>query len=351
MSVLLGDARVALGGAGFSLRDDRDDGSSVATIRAGLDAGIRSFDTARAYAPVGDPVHNERLFARALGPSILDVTTATKGGHYRRDHDHWGTDNSPERLRRDVLDSLGALGVDRLDLFYLHRADDETVPTRESMEALAEMRSEGLTAAIGISNASIDQLERLTSHVSIDAVQNQYDLAHPDSPVLAWCEANGARFVAYSPLGGASNAHRLASLFPALASRAELRGISVQRLVLRAVLATSPAMDVVVGAGRPKTAVEAASVLDEPWTADDASAVDADVHECVRSLAGLRGTNGSATVARTCTRARRSEQSPETLAATGSSPVEGASTSAGRAPSRGRLRVSVPDQRDILISL
>src|SRR4051794_38035276 len=114
--------QVALGGATFSLVPGFPEETAVAVIRAAVDAGVRVFDTARAYAPDGDPAHNEALFAKGLA-GRGDVLIGTKGGHWRSGPREWDVDNSPARLRRDVDDSLRALGVDRLGLFYVHRAD------------------------------------------------------------------------------------------------------------------------------------------------------------------------------------------------------------------------------------
>ena len=278
---MIDDARlcgqVALGGADFSLRDERDDGAAIATIRAAADAGIRIFDSARAYATVDDPFHNERLFAAALAGRD-DVLIATKGGHWRAGITQWAVDNSPDRLRRDVEDSLRALGVDRLGLDYVHRADAEGVPLGESVGALDELRREGKVARIGVSNVTRSQLDDLEDPALIVAVQNRFGVgATHRRDVIDWCEKNGVAFFAYSPLGGADLGHARASVLPRTAAIAAARGVSLERLVIRGLLSLSPAMSVVVGARRAATAVDSAAAPAEDWDREVGDAFGADL--------------------------------------------------------------------------
>lgn len=109
-------------------------------MRAAADAGIRVFGSARAYAPMDDPQHNERLLAQVL-KGRSDVLIATKGGHFRTGREPWDVDNSGARLRQDACTSLAALGVHRIGLYYLHRAD-APYPIGESVSTLDEIRRE-----------------------------------------------------------------------------------------------------------------------------------------------------------------------------------------------------------------
>ncbi len=172
--------QVALGGALFSLVPGFDQDRATSVIQAAADAGVRVFDVARAYAPLGDPTHNEVLFSRALAGRD-DVLIGTKGGHFRTGPREFDVDNSPERLRKDVDDSLAALGVDRLGLFYVHRADGrerfrggtgEPPPVGEAVAALDELRRDGKIAAIGLSNVTVAQLDEAVEIAPIGAVQN-----------------------------------------------------------------------------------------------------------------------------------------------------------------------------------
>jgi aryl-alcohol dehydrogenase-like predicted oxidoreductase len=163
----------------FSLGSGRKRSCDIATIRAAADAGIRIFDSARAYAPVNDPHHNERLFAHAL-KGRSDVLIATKGGHFRTGQETWDVDNSAARLRLDVGTSLVTLGVERIGLYYLHRAD-APYSIGECVSTLDDMRREGKIQRIGISNVTASQLEEAHSITSIDAVQNRHGVAHAES--------------------------------------------------------------------------------------------------------------------------------------------------------------------------
>jgi len=143
----------------------------------------------------------------------------------------WDADISAPRIRSDVETSLRVFGGERLDLYYLHRVDLAEQPVEEGIGALASLRDEGKLARIGLSNVGVAELERASTVARIDAVQNHHSAMGRESlEVLAWCEANEVPFFAYSPLRPAAAAPRLTAL-------ADTRGVSLQRLQLRALLA------------------------------------------------------------------------------------------------------------------
>jgi pyridoxine 4-dehydrogenase len=276
--------QVVLGGATFSLVPDFPEAAAVAVIRAAAGAGVRVVDVARAYAPVGDPTHNERLFATALAGRD-DLLIGTKGGHFRTGPREWDVDNSPARLRRDVDDSLRALGADRLGLFFVHRADGrerfrggtgDPPPVGEAVAALEELRRAGKVAGIGLSNATVAQVDEAVAIAPLAAVQNNLTVGTADDPVLRRCEELGTPFFAYAPLRGVALGDHVAARFPATAALAARRGVSVQRLLLRGLLASSPMLSVVVGAGREATAVDSAEAMAEPWDDEAQAAYEAD---------------------------------------------------------------------------
>ncbi len=267
---------IALGGAGFSLSDEPDAEVAARVIRAAADAGIKIFDSARAYAPVDDPFHNESLFANALA-GRSDVLIGTKGGHFRTGHGEWGIDNSPDRLRRDVHDSLVALRVKQIGLYYLHRADHPQ-PIARSVGTLNELRQEGKIARIGISNVTVRQVDEALAVAPIAAVQNHHSVGGTESiSVLRHCEETGIPFFAYSPLRGNGTGERAVKAFSRTSVVAKSRGVSLQRLLLRAMLASSPMMSIIVGAGRQQTAVDSALAPLEPWDAELATSFALDV--------------------------------------------------------------------------
>ncbi|MGZ0152879.1 aldo/keto reductase [Kribbella sp. WER1] len=260
--------RVALGVAGFSF-DPRDRDADLATIRAGIAAGTAILDTARAYTRVDEPWYGEALAADAArGTGVL---VGTKGGHTRRGTT-WDADIGAERIRSDVETSLRVLGGERLDLYYLHRVDLAEQPVEEGVSALASLRDDGKVARIGLSNVTVAELDRAWTVAEIDAVQDRHTaLGQESADVLTWCETHQVPFFAYSPLRNTATAPNSAAAAPSLAAAPRLaaaagaRGVSLQRLLLRALLASSPALSVVSGATRPATVLDSLAAETEPW--------------------------------------------------------------------------------------
>lgn len=262
--------RVALGVASFSFAP-RDRSADLATIRAGIAAGTAILDTARAYAQVDAPLYGEELAAEAARG--MGVMVGTKGGHSRIGPTTWDADISAPRIRSDVETSLRVFGGERLDLYYLHRVDLAEQPVEEGVSALASLRDEGKLARIGLSNVSVAALERAAAVARIDAVQNHHSAIGRESlDVLAWCEGNQVPFFAYSPLRPSS-----AASAPHLTAMADARGVSPQRLQLRALLSSSPVLSVVSGATRPQTVLDSCAAESEPWDEELQSAYAADL--------------------------------------------------------------------------
>ncbi len=215
----------------------------------------------------------------------------TKGGHFRTGTKTWDVDNSPKRLARDVDDSLAALGVEQIGLYYLHRADgrarflDPAVdpePIAESISALDAIRRSGKIAAIGISNVTVAQLDEAVTVAPIVAVQNLHSAAGLESAeVLRRCEELGIAFFAYSPLRGSLSRSRSVERFPRTSAAAAQRGVSLARILLRALLASSPVLSVVSGAQRATTAIDSCSAAVEPWD-DELAQAFSDDHELSR---------------------------------------------------------------------
>lgn len=264
---------VAEGCGRFSTADVRDDDNALATIRAAYDAGVRVFDTARAYATVDDDLHNEHLLADALR-GREDVVIMTKGGHFRTGPTSWDIENTVDRVRRDVEASLRALRRERLDVYYLHRADGGG-DLEAVFGALEDLRCEGTIGAIGISNATVAQIDAAQSACRLTAVQNRL-VAGERTAELTHAERLGLAFFAYSPLGGPAHARDLPARLPALASLAHERGVGVHRLALRGMLANSQALSVIVGMGSPSRAAEGAAAMTEEWDAACAAAWESD---------------------------------------------------------------------------
>ena len=168
---------IGLGGMPMSLSGRPPEERSVRAIHAALDAGVNLIDTADAYCvDESDFGHNERLIAKALHGRRDGVIVATKGGH-TRPGGAWELDGSREHLRAACEASLRALETDRIDLYQYHRPDPK-VPYEESIGAIKELQDEGKVRWVGISNASVEQIDLACSIVDVVAVQNQLSLEY-----------------------------------------------------------------------------------------------------------------------------------------------------------------------------
>ncbi len=174
-----------------------DDAESVATLRRALDIGVTFWDTAQSYGAG----HNERLLAQALDERRESVVLATKLGIVR-EADGVRVDGRPERVRGYLEASLERLGVDHVDLYYLHRVDPD-VPIEETIGAMAELVAEGKVGHLGVSECSAEQLERAAAVHAISALQCEWSLWWRDveDDVLPTARRLRIGVVAYSPLG------------------------------------------------------------------------------------------------------------------------------------------------------
>jgi aryl-alcohol dehydrogenase-like predicted oxidoreductase len=178
----------------------RDDAESMATLERALDLGVTFFDTAEMYGPYT----NEELLGRFLRGKKGRVQVATKFGIVVDPNDPTKRtfDGTPANVRRSVEGSLKRLGVDVIDLYYLHRVDPKT-PIEDTVGAMAQMVKQGKVRYLGLSETGPDTLERAVRTAPIAAVQSEYSLwsRDPEDGVLAACRRLGVGFVAYSPLG------------------------------------------------------------------------------------------------------------------------------------------------------
>jgi len=267
--------RVVLGTADLGIHSGRDRDADVAMLRAGLDAGAGMLDTARAYAHPDDPTFGERIAADAAAGRD-GVLIGTKGTHSRITDSEWDVDISPERVRADVDASLEALGTERLDLFYLHRIDlarEAAQPVELGWPQLVALRDEGKVARAGLSNVTVAELETAAAIGRVDAVQNRHTAINGTAAdVIEWCEANDVAFFAYSPLRIPIEVQT-----PNLAAAALSRGLSVQRLLLRGLLASSPVMSVITGATRIPTVLDSVAAETTEWDDELEAAYRADL--------------------------------------------------------------------------
>lgn len=230
----------------------RDDARSERVIRRALELGVTLIDTADSYGPFV----NEELVGRALAGRRERAVLATKVGVVLPDSGKFelGLDARPERIRRAIDDSLRRLQTDHVDLYQLHRVDP-AVPLEETWGAMAEVMAAGKARALGLSEVSVDELERAHAIHPVASVQSELSLwtRDPLPDVLPWCRDHGVGFIAYSPLGRGFLTGRIAAGdiepadYRADHPRFTDEAISVNRKILERVIAIAEAHDAAPG--------------------------------------------------------------------------------------------------------
>jgi aryl-alcohol dehydrogenase-like predicted oxidoreductase len=174
-----------------------NDDESIATIHHALDIGVTFLDTADMYGSG----HNERLVGRAIAGRRDEVQLATKFGN-RRDGDRRWVDNSPDWIRTACEASLSRLGIEQIDLYYMHRRDPE-VPLEESVGAMAELVTQGKARHLGLSEVSAETLRAAHAVHPITALQSEWSLftRELEREIVPTARELGVGIVPYSPLG------------------------------------------------------------------------------------------------------------------------------------------------------
>ncbi|HET8586516.1 MAG TPA: aldo/keto reductase [Candidatus Limnocylindria bacterium] len=217
-TLAIGDIAVARIGLGTNRLTNG--AQRVAFVREAVAAGIGLVDTAYTYTS-GE---SETTVGQALSPVPEGCVIATKGG--------WAN-GRPETIRQQIDESLRRLRLDSIPLYYLHRPDPE-VPIEESLGAIQQARDAGKVRNVGISNVTVEQIERARSIVPIAAVQNRYNLGDRTfDAVVDACAAQGIAFVAYYPL-------QKGDLPTAVVTIAGQRGVTATQVALAWLLRRSP---------------------------------------------------------------------------------------------------------------
>ncbi|MGD2120952.1 MAG: aldo/keto reductase [Gemmatimonadota bacterium] len=176
-----------------------DETESVRVLHRALELGMNFFDTADMYGPF----RNEQLLSRAMVGRWDQAVIATKFGIVRdADGGFGGINGSPEYVQKACEGSLKRLGVDTIDLYYLHRVDPAT-PIEDTVGAMSRLVEEGKVRFLGLSEAAPGTIRRACRVHRITALQTEYSLwsRDPEDELLTTCEELGVGFVAYSPLG------------------------------------------------------------------------------------------------------------------------------------------------------
>jgi aryl-alcohol dehydrogenase-like predicted oxidoreductase len=211
-------------------------------LRRVLERDVNLIDTADSYGPEV----SESLIAEALRPYPENLVIATKGGFERPGPGRWEPACRPDRLRRCCEASLLRLKLERIDLYQLHTVDPK-VPVEDSVGALAELQEEGKIRHVGVSNVTVEELERAQQIVPVASVQNRYNVGNRASEdVLRFCQENGIAFLPYYPLAAGD----LAQPGSALAEIADRHGATAAQVALAWLLQHSPVTVPIPGTGQ-----------------------------------------------------------------------------------------------------
>ena len=174
-----------------------DRAAALATLRRAVELGVNLIDTADSYGPNV----SEELIAEALAPYPQGLVVATKGGWERVGPGQWTHNASPKHLQAAVEGSLKRLRLDRIDVYQLH-VPDPAVSFDASIETLARLREQGKIRHVGLSNVTLEHVERARKVVPIVSVQNRYSFADREwDYLLNHCEVHGIVFMPWAPLG------------------------------------------------------------------------------------------------------------------------------------------------------
>ena len=222
--------------------DPADPKAARDTLRRLPDLGVTFVDTADSYGPYV----SEDLIREVLHP-YSGMLVATKGALTRPGPGVWVPVGRPAYLRQCVQMSLRRLGVERIDLWQLHRIDQHT-PREEQFGVIAEMVKEGLIRHVGLSEVNVEEIEAAQKHFPVVTVQNEYNLVNRKSEaVLDHCEKNGIGFIPWYPLA-AGDLARPGSVLSAIAEKLHAKPAQV---ALAWVLRRSPVMLPIPGTGSP----------------------------------------------------------------------------------------------------
>jgi aryl-alcohol dehydrogenase-like predicted oxidoreductase len=276
-----------------------DEAQSTAVIHRALDLGVTLFDTAEMYGPHT----NEILLGKALKDRRNQAFIATKFGiNYNADRSKLMVDGSPANVRRAIEGSLQRLGVDHVDLYYLHRVDPDT-PIEETIGAMAELVTEGKVRFLGLSEASPETLRKAHATHPITALQTEYSLwsREPEDELFAVTRELGIGFVPYSPLGRGflsgeirsvddlapddfrrtnprfmgENFQKNLDLVEAVKAIAADRGVTAAQLALAWVLAQGDDLIPIPGTRRVATLEQNVAAVDLALTPQDLARIDA----------------------------------------------------------------------------
>ncbi len=224
--------------------DPKDPAEAVRVLRRAVELGVTLIDTADSYGPYVA----EDLIRKALHPYSDDLVIATKAGLTRGGPGNWEPVGRPEYLRQEAEMSLRRLGLERIDLFQLHRIDPK-VPLADQVGELALLQKEGKIRHIGLSEVTIDELKQAQRYATIVTVQNKYNLEERTAePLLDHAAKHGIGFIPWFPLATGA----LAKDGSVLTELAKRLGATPSQLALAWLLHRSPVMLPIPGTSKVK---------------------------------------------------------------------------------------------------
>lgn len=267
---------IGFGGMPLSIQGRPPEVVGRQVLHAAIDAGMTLIDTADVYCLDDNDIgHNERLIASVVNerPDRDRIRVATKAG-LRRPRGAWTNDGSPKHIREACERSLRALQTEQIWLYQFH-APDPRVPFDKSVETFAELQREGKCKHVGLSNVSVDEIDRASRIVEVQSVQNRLNPYFRESlDVAAECGRRSITFLAYSPVGGGRLAKKLPK-FELLQRIAAAHGCSVHAAVLAWVRSKGPTVVPIPAARTVEHAVDSAKSIDVVLAPDEIEQIDA----------------------------------------------------------------------------
>lgn len=239
----LGFGAMRITGAGvWGPPRDRDE--AVRVLRRAVELGVNFIDTAESYGPF----ISEELIAEALYPYADGVVIATKAGFDRTGPNQWVVNGRPERLREGLDGSLKRLRVDSIDLYQVHRIDAD-VDEADQLGFFADAQRDGKVRHIGLSEVTVEQIERARRYFDVATVQNRYNLADREwESVVGYCERENIGFIPWYPLA----VGKLANSRSPLVQIAERHHAAPAQIALAWLLRRSPVMLPIPGTSKVK---------------------------------------------------------------------------------------------------
>jgi pyridoxine 4-dehydrogenase len=270
----IGFGAMQLAGPGV-MGPPRDPDAARAVLRRAIELGVDHIDTSQYYGP--DVVND--LIRETLHPYPENLKLVTKVGARRDDNGGWLPALAPDELRAGVEDNLRSLRVERMDLVNLRLLDDSGgpgVPLPEQLGVLEDMRQEGKLDLIGVSNVTVEGVERALELVSLGEVQNAYSIVNRgDDPLVELCREHAIAFVPFFPLGSAfTGGPKQLAADPAIAAVADKHGASPSQVALAWLLARYDRMLLIPGTTSVAHLEENLAAGDVELDADDLEALE-----------------------------------------------------------------------------